>query len=195
MPGYGSKDNLANNAVKVYGSWFSAPGLVPPEPPRMLPLPADLAISGLRDRINVMSRPLEKTFDEVVNVIMRPKYKIDVTENFDVNVNQYLVFARDYLRGKDEFGNGPDEGYDSDGDGIQDDSGDGGPGGAGYTENQKINVVELIDVLGERDDIIVCVPNVRYADTQHLDIIEEINVKGHVTLFHGTDNVLVNYHQ
>lgn len=192
MPGYGSKDGLAGKAVKVYGSWFSEPGLVPPEPPRMLPLPADIVIGGLRDKLDVMGRPLEKTMEETFNIVYRETYGVRVKENFDVNVNQYLIFARDYLCGKDEDGNPPDEGYDSDGDGIPDD--DGGPGGAGYTENQKIHVVESIDSPGERVDIIACFGEVFYRENQVTPYSDAISVTSHDNK-QMTDNVLVIYKQ
>ena len=191
MPGYGSKDNLANKAIKVYGSWFSQPGLVPPEPPRMLPLPADMVIGGLRDRINVLSTPLGKTLEETVNIIIRSKYVISVTENIDANVNQYLYFPRDYLRGKDEDGNPPDEGYDGDGDGYPD--GGGGDGGVDYPENQKIKVTELIDVKDELGFITACIPSLNYPGYQHLPNQDNISVKGSLGIFQGTDNVLITY--
>ena len=192
MPGYGSKDGIANNAVKVYGSWFSEPGLVPPEPPKMLPLPGDLVLSGMRDRFGVMSRPLEKTMEDTPNVVYKPKYAIDVKENFDVNVNQYLYFARDYLNGKDEEGNPPDEGYDGDGDGLPDD--EGGDGGVHYTENQKIHVVEDIDVNGERQDIIACFGAVRFPGYQHTPYADTMSVSSNKTN-QATDNIWITYNQ
>ena len=195
MPGYGSDNFLARLAVKVYGSWFSAPGLVPPEPPRMLPLPADLVIGGMRERFDVMSRPLEKEGEDFCNIVYRPKLQISVLEEVDFICDKYLYYMGDYLRGKDENGNGPIDGYDEDGDGEPDfDGGDGGPGNVDYPENQKIHVVEVVNLNAYREDIPVCVPDLKYRDTQFLSIQEAITVAADFER-QGTDNMIIGYHQ